>query len=245
MYDKITLLLLYLRWHARDMPRRGECKKAPPGPPSLYIFTSGVAGYITSQLYPEPQALICNLLYMRIPCHCICLCEVLSTPHSQLNRKMNEVLMAIMSDHKNKVNQMGSLTEEDIPQLCKNWKKSCKNIMNGALEILPPLWEVNHQIPIINENKRYKYHMSRCPGSLKNELSEEIMHYTCAKWWEPTQVEQAALIVTGLILYKEPSTLVSHQQSMTQFYRQLCSVNDKRCGYYYIIKQCILIGVGG
>jgi len=29
--------------------------------------------------------------------------------------RMNEVLMAIMSDHKNKVNQMGSLMEEDIP----------------------------------------------------------------------------------------------------------------------------------
>jgi len=29
--------------------------------------------------------------------------------------RMNEVLMAIMSNHKNKVNQMGSLMEEDIP----------------------------------------------------------------------------------------------------------------------------------
>jgi len=53
--------------------------------------------------------------------------------------RMNKVLMAIMSNHKNKVNQMGSLTEEDIPQLHEGWKKSCKDIMNGALEILPPL----------------------------------------------------------------------------------------------------------
>jgi len=29
--------------------------------------------------------------------------------------RMNEVLMAIMSNHKNKVNQMGSLMEKDIP----------------------------------------------------------------------------------------------------------------------------------
>jgi len=29
--------------------------------------------------------------------------------------RMNEVLMAIMGDHKNKVNQMGSLMEKDIP----------------------------------------------------------------------------------------------------------------------------------
>jgi len=47
--------------------------------------------------------------------------------------------------------------------------------MNGAPERLPPLWEVNHQIPIIDESKRYKYHTLRCPDSLKNELSKKIM----------------------------------------------------------------------
>jgi len=31
------------------------------------------------------------------------------------NNRMNEVLMAVMSDHKDRVNQMGSLTEKDIP----------------------------------------------------------------------------------------------------------------------------------
>jgi len=49
--------------------------------------------------------------------------------------------------------------------------------MNGAPERLLPLWEVNHQIPLIDEHKRYKYHMSRCPDSLKNELSKKIKHY--------------------------------------------------------------------
>jgi len=67
--------------------------------------------------------------------------------------------------------------------------------MNGAPEILPPLWEVNHQIPIIDENKRYKYHVFRCPDSLKNKLSKKIMHYTHTKWWEPTQAEQAVLML--------------------------------------------------
>jgi len=109
-----------------------------------------------------------------------------------------------MSDHKDRVNQMGPLIEEDIPQLCKNWKKSCKDIMNGAPDRLPPLWEVNHQIPLIDRNKRYKYHTSRCPDSLKNELSEKIKHYTCTEWWEPTQAEQAALM---LCIRKKNNTL--------------------------------------
>jgi len=30
------------------------------------------------------------------------------------NNRMNKVLMAIMSNHKDRVNQLGSLTEEDI-----------------------------------------------------------------------------------------------------------------------------------
>jgi len=39
-----------------------------------------------------------------------------SSPYNLEERnRMNEVLMAIMSNHKNKVNQMGSLMEEDIP----------------------------------------------------------------------------------------------------------------------------------
>ena len=109
-----------------------------------------------------------------------------------------------MSNHKDRVNQMGPLTEKDIPQLCEDWKTSCKDIMNGALDRLLPLWEVNHQIPLIDGNKRYKYHVSRCPDSLKNKLSEKIKRYTCTEWWEPTQAEKAAPI---LCIRKKNNTL--------------------------------------
>jgi hypothetical protein len=70
--------------------------------------------------------------------------------------------------------------------------KSNKDIMNGAPERLPPLREVNHRIPIMDENKRYKYHSPRCPDSLKPELIEKIAQYTRAGWWEPIQVDQVA-----------------------------------------------------
>jgi hypothetical protein len=70
--------------------------------------------------------------------------------------------------------------------------KSNEDIMNGAPEWLPPLREVNHRIPIMDENKRYKYHSPRCPDFLKPELIEKIARYTCAGWWEPIQVDQAA-----------------------------------------------------
>jgi len=83
------------------------------------------------------------------------------------NNRINKVLMAILNDHKDRVNQMGPLMEKDIPQLCKDWKKFCKDIMNGALERLPLLREVNHQIPLIDGHKRYKYHTLRCQDSEK------------------------------------------------------------------------------
>ena len=82
------------------------------------------------------------------------------------NNRMNEVLMAIMSNHKDRVNQMGSLMEKDIPRLHEDWKRSCKDIMNGAPDRLPPLQKVNHQIPLIDGNKRYKYHTLMCCWSL-------------------------------------------------------------------------------
>jgi hypothetical protein len=106
--------------------------------------------------------------------------------------QMNEVLMAVMDDHSSKVSKMGSLTEKDIPRLREEWMKSCKDIMSGAPERLPPLREINHHIPLIDERKRYKYHSPRCPDALKPELTEKIARYTRAGWWKPDQVEQAA-----------------------------------------------------
>ena len=106
--------------------------------------------------------------------------------------RMNEILMAVMDDHSSKVTQSGELMEKDIPHLLKEWMKSCKDIMSGVPERLPPSREVNHRIPLIDDTKKYKYHALRCLDSLKTELGEKIAHYTRAGWWELAQVKQAA-----------------------------------------------------
>jgi hypothetical protein len=110
----------------------------------------------------------------------------------KMSSRTNEVLMAAMRETINRTNQKGLLTREDIPRLHEEWMKSNKDIMNRALERLPPLRELNHRIPIMDENKRYKYHSPRCPDSLKPKLIEKIARYTRAGWWEPIQVDQAA-----------------------------------------------------
>ena len=66
-------------------------------------------------------------------------------PRKQMDTdRMNEVLLVVMDNHLSRVSQMGSLTEKDIPHLCEEWMKSCKDIMSSAPERLPPQREFDH-----------------------------------------------------------------------------------------------------
>ena len=105
---------------------------------------------------------------------------------------INEVLRAVTEAHTKDVKEMGTLTEDDIPELRAKWLRSCQDIMNGVPEELPPMRGVNHHIPLIDENKRYHYHLLRCPDSMKVQLMEKITQYMQAGWWELVQTDQAA-----------------------------------------------------
>jgi hypothetical protein len=59
------------------------------------------------------------------------------TPAKKLD--INEVLCAVMEVHAQNVRNMGTLTEDDIPELQAKWLRSCQDIMNGVLEELPPM----------------------------------------------------------------------------------------------------------
>jgi hypothetical protein len=105
---------------------------------------------------------------------------------------MNDILFAVMSDHSEKMSSKGPLTKEDIPCLQEEWKKSCHDIMQGTPEQLLPLRDVNHHIPLIDENKRYRYHLPQCTDTMRPQLSEKIAQYTDANWWTPCHTEQVA-----------------------------------------------------
>ncbi|KAF9006390.1 hypothetical protein BDZ89DRAFT_965954 [Hymenopellis radicata] len=58
---------------------------------------------------------------------------------------------------------------------------------------MPPWREVNHEINLVDDDKRYHYHIpARCPHSLRDELREKTQRYLRAGWWEACTVEQAA-----------------------------------------------------
>ena len=100
----------------------------------------------------------------------------------------DEVLLPAMDANINKLKK----GDEDLPELYKKWVEAAADILTGAPSHLPPLWEVNHRIPIIDENKWYNYHLLWCPESLKTQLINKIQTYKNAGWLEETSISQAA-----------------------------------------------------
>lgn len=64
--------------------------------------------------------------------------------------------------------------------------------MQGAPDNLPPFREVNHEIHLIDPDKRYTYFLPQCPHSLREEFHQKLNRYVNSKWWEPQSVNQAA-----------------------------------------------------
>jgi hypothetical protein len=84
------------------------------------------------------------------------------------------------------------LSEEDYPRLRQQWHDEYYELVQGVKEVLPPFREVNHEIHLVDENKRYTYHLPRCPTSLRGEFYEKLNRYVDAGWWEAKSCDQAA-----------------------------------------------------
>lgn len=84
------------------------------------------------------------------------------------------------------------LTEADIPRLRAQWFEDYADMVQGVPECMPPFREVNHEIPTVDDKVRYRYHLPRCPHSLREEFREKTNRYVRAGWWEPCAASQAA-----------------------------------------------------
>jgi hypothetical protein len=92
---------------------------------------------------------------------------------------------------KGKSRELG-LAEEDYPRLRQQWYDEFSDILGGTQDKLPPWREVNHEIHLIDDSKRYHYHLPKVPNSLREQFHEKINRYVNAGWWEPRSVNQAA-----------------------------------------------------
>ncbi|KAF8235813.1 hypothetical protein L208DRAFT_1142303, partial [Tricholoma matsutake] len=91
----------------------------------------------------------------------------------------------------NPFKQARPLSKKDLPRLWEEWKQSCQDILNGVPDKLPPLRDINHHIPLVDEKKKYNYYLPKCPNSMRKPLAEKIAKYSKAGWWHPARVEQA------------------------------------------------------
>ena len=83
------------------------------------------------------------------------------------------------------------LRDNDIPQLCRSWDNNITDLVSGIPLKLPPIWEVNHEINLIDPEKCIHYRLLKCPEHFHEELSQKIERYTTAQWWIPAVAHQA------------------------------------------------------
>ena len=83
------------------------------------------------------------------------------------------------------------LRDNDIPQLLRSWGNNITDLVSGIPLKLPPIQEVNHEINLIDPEKRIHYRLPKCPEHFREELSQKIKRYTTAQWWIPAVAHQA------------------------------------------------------
>ena len=69
---------------------------------------------------------------------------------------------------------------------------------------LPPIHEVSHEIPLIDESKQLEHRLPKHPEAFSSELTWKIDQYTSAGWWVPAAAKQA---MPMLCIPKKNSTL--------------------------------------
>ena len=81
---------------------------------------------------------------------------------------------------------------EDVTRLRQQWYNEFVDILEGTKEELLPLREVNHEINLMDPNKKYTYRLLWCPTAMKDEFHTKSNRYINARWWEPRTISQAA-----------------------------------------------------
>ena len=77
-------------------------------------------------------------------------------------------------------------------------------IISGIPLELPPIWEVSHEINLIDPGKHIHYRLLKCQEHFHEELSQKNEGFTTVQWWVPAVAHQA---VPMLCIIKKKSKL--------------------------------------
>ena len=69
---------------------------------------------------------------------------------------------------------LNEYTHSDIPQLHEEITEKYSNLLGPLPLKLPPLHEVSHGIPLIDESKELKHRLLKCPEAFHSELARKI-----------------------------------------------------------------------
>ncbi|OJT01588.1 Transposon Ty3-G Gag-Pol polyprotein [Trametes pubescens] len=116
---------------------------------------------------------------------------------------------------------------EVIPALCEKWFAACANLIGDIPLELPPMREINHRIPIIDEDKQYNYHHPRCPDAARPELLEKWNRYVEAGWWEMKPTSQAAPLLCVLKKNGKLRTVIDARQQNDNTYKDMTPFPDQ------------------
>ena len=78
-----------------------------------------------------------------------------------------------------------TLTDKDIPQLRNKWRSKYAALFGSIPLELSLFREVNHEINLVDPDKRIHYRLPKCPEHYCSDLSAKIQRYTTAEWWIP------------------------------------------------------------
>jgi hypothetical protein len=76
----------------------------------------------------------------------------------------------------------------NLQTICEYLFTKFADIFGGVLPELPPLREINHCIPLIEDSKQYYYHLPHCPDAMKLQLIDKLWQYVDLGWWIPKAV---------------------------------------------------------
>ena len=87
--------------------------------------------------------------------------------------------------------ELSEYTHSDIPQLCEEITEKYSKLLGPLPLKLPPIHEVSHEIPLIDQSKQLKHRLPKCPEVFCSELAQKIKRYNTAGWWVPAAAKQA------------------------------------------------------
>jgi FtsZ-binding cell division protein ZapB len=118
-------------------------------------------------------------------------------------------------------------TEEELANLRQGWHDRYQEILQGVPEELPPLRAVNHEINLIDPNKKYNYHLPRCPASVQEEFQAKLNRYINTEWWVPATGLQAAPLMCVPKKDGQLRTIIGARQRNDNMVKNLTPLPDQ------------------